>query len=78
MPEIGRYNMNIEIKDNLKVAQALALLEYAFDSYNDVHNDDNYFDTELASKAYHYLWESVKMDSKDFDKLLNDAHRDLI
>lgn len=69
--------MDIKIEDNFKVAQALALLEYAFDLYNDVHNDDNYFNTELASKAYNCLWESIEMNSKDFDKLLNDVHRNL-
>lgn len=70
--------MNIEIKDNLKIAQALALLEYAFDLYYDVRNDDNYFNMDLVSKAYHCLWENVKIDLKDFDKLLIDVHCDLI
>lgn len=70
--------MNIEIKDNLKVAQAYALLEYAFDSYNDVHNDEDYFDVELASKAYTYLWEAIKIDSVDFNKLLDDVHHNKI
>lgn len=78
MSEIGRYNMNIEIKDNLKVAQALALLEYAFKSYNDVHNDENYFDVVLAARAYHYLWEAIKIDSVDFNKLLDDVHHNKI
>ena len=66
--------MNIEIKDNLKVAQALALLEYAFDSYN----DENYFDVVLAARAYHYLWEAIKIDSVDFNKLLDDVHHNKI
>lgn len=70
--------MNIEIKDNLKVAQAYALLEYAFESYNDVHNDEDYFDVELASKAYNYLWEAIKIDSVDFNKLLDDVHHNKI
>ena len=66
--------MSIEITDTIKVAQALVLLEYAFECYNDVHNDDNYFNIDLVSKAYDLLDQALQIDTKYLDKLLHEVH----